>query len=128
MVIYFSCRNLQIALAGCLSGVFTTLLMAPIERFKCLLQIQLDKSGESVVGGSGRYSGPVDVVRKLYHEGGVRSVFRGTDATFLRDVPANAVYFVTYELLKKAFTPNDNNRRVFFNITSFLFVTTLQTI
>lgn len=106
----FVCRNIQIALAGCLAGVFTTTLMAPVERFKCLLQIQLDKTGEPLVGGGRRYTGPVDVARQLYHEGGVRSVFRGTGATLLRDVPATAVYFVTYEVLKNALSSNTDSR------------------
>ena len=52
-----------------------------------------------------KYSGPLDVVKKLYTEGGLKSVFRGTGATLLRDVPASGVYFMSYEWLKKAVTP-----------------------
>lgn len=72
--------------------------MAPGERIKCLLQIQADR-GEKL------YNGPVDVIRKLYATGGIRSIFRGTAATLLRDVPASGVYFLTYEYLKESFTP-----------------------
>ena len=99
--------NLQLALAGGLSGVFTTAIMAPGERIKCLLQIQTDKVSGSVVSGGKHYAGPLDVVRQLYREGGIRSIFRGTGATLLRDVPASAAYFVTYENLKVAFAPKD---------------------
>lgn len=42
-----------------------------------------------------------DVVTKLYAEGGIRSLFRGTVATLARDGPGSAAYFATYEYLKK---------------------------
>ena len=37
------------------------------------------------------YTGPLDVVRKLYAEGGIRSIFRGTFATLARDGPGSMV-------------------------------------
>lgn len=61
----------------------TTFVAAPVERVKVLLQMQ----GQ---GGEQLYSGPVDAVKKLYKEGGLRSVFRGTGATLARDVPGSA--------------------------------------
>lgn len=72
--------------------------MAPSERVKVLMQIQ----GQ---GGEQKYKGPLDVVRQLYKEGGVRSIWRGTGATLLRDSPGSAAYFVAYELIKKQLTP-----------------------
>lgn len=63
--------------AGAFSGIFTTLIMAPGERIKCLLQIQHDAKVK-------KYDGPVDVVKKLYKEGGMRSIYRGSGATLLR--------------------------------------------
>lgn len=41
-------------------------------------------------GHGAQYSGPIDVVRKLYAEGGLKSVFRGTGATLARDGPGSA--------------------------------------
>ncbi|RSH83940.1 carnitine transporter [Saitozyma podzolica] len=84
----------ELAVAGGFSAVPATLVAAPAERVKVLLQVQ----GQ---GGGAAYSGPVDVVRKLYAEGGVRSLFRGTIATLARDGPGSAVYFATYEILKR---------------------------
>lgn len=84
----------EIAAAGFFSAIPTTLVAAPSERVKVLLQVQ----GQ---GGKAAYSGPIDVLRKLYAEGGLRSVFRGTGATVLRDGPGSAVYFATYEIVKK---------------------------
>ncbi|KAI8978462.1 mitochondrial carrier domain-containing protein [Pilobolus umbonatus] len=88
----------ELTFAGAFSAVPTTLFMAPSERVKVLMQIQ----GQ---GGEQKYKGPLDVVRQLYKEGGVRSIFRGTGATLLRDSPGSAAYFVAYELVKKSLTP-----------------------
>lgn len=84
----------QIFYAGLLSGVFTTAIMAPGERIKCLLQIQAASSEK-------KYNGTLDCVKKLYKEGGIRSIYKGTAATLLRDVPASGVYFATYDWFKK---------------------------
>lgn len=69
--------ELQIFYAGAFSGIFTTAIMAPGERIKCLLQIQ---HGEAVP----KYNGPIDCMKKLYAEGGLRSIFKGSCATLLR--------------------------------------------
>jgi len=88
-----------VAAAGFLSGVPTTLVTAPVERAKVLLQVQ-GQGGSKV-----KYKGLADVLKLLYREGGVRSIFRGTGATLARDGPGSAVYFAAYEVLKKALTP-----------------------
>lgn len=85
-------------LAGAFSGIFTTLIMAPGERIKCLLQIQQGAGAPKV------YDGPVDVVKKLYKQGGIASIYRGSAATLLRDVPASGMYFLTYEAIKDYIT------------------------
>jgi solute carrier family 25 carnitine/acylcarnitine transporter 20/29 len=80
----------QIAAAGALSGVPFGLIVGPLERFKCLMQV--DRT---------RYSGFCDCVRQVYREGGLRSVFRGTGMTVIRDVPGKAIYFAGYEFWRK---------------------------
>ena len=35
-------RPVQVFLSGCLAGVFTTVIVAPGERIKCLLQVRAD--------------------------------------------------------------------------------------
>ncbi|KAG7575435.1 hypothetical protein FFLO_00254 [Filobasidium floriforme] len=93
-------NNVELAAAGFLSAVPTTLATGPFERIKVLLQIQ----GQGA-GAGPTYSGPLDVVRQLYKEGGLRSIFRGTGATLARDGPGSAAYFVAYEVMKKRLTP-----------------------
>jgi len=88
----------ELAFAGFFSAVPTTLVAAPAERIKVVLQVQ----GQ---GGGTNYKGPADAIRGLYKEGGIKSIFRGTFATIARDGPGSAAYFVAYELVKKALTP-----------------------
>ncbi|KAK6111204.1 Mitochondrial carnitine/acylcarnitine carrier protein [Brugia pahangi] len=95
---------LQNLVSGSIAGICTTVIMVPGERIKCLLQVQ---HGDSTSPSSEHYTGPVDVFRKLYKQGGIRSIYRGTMATLLRDIPASSVYLATYEYLKKLFARDD---------------------
>ncbi|KAI9867608.1 MAG: carnitine transporter [Trichoglossum hirsutum] len=97
----------QISAAGFFSAIPMTLITAPFERVKVLLQIQGQK--QLAPGEKPKYSGGVDVVRQLYKEGGIRSVFRGSVATLARDGPGSAAYFATYEYIKRTLTPKDEN-------------------
>jgi solute carrier family 25 (mitochondrial carnitine/acylcarnitine transporter), member 20/29 len=95
----------QISAAGFFSAIPMTLITAPFERVKVLLQIQGQK--HLAPGEKPKYSGGFDVVRQLYHEGGVRSVFRGSAMTLARDGPGSAAYFATYEYIKRTLAPKD---------------------
>ena len=95
----------QISAAGFFSAIPMTLITAPFERVKVLLQTQGQK--KLGPGEKPKYNGGLDVVRQLYKEGGVRSVFRGSAATLARDGPGSAAYFATYEYIKRKLTPVD---------------------
>ncbi|KAI5291895.1 carnitine transporter [Ascosphaera aggregata] len=97
----------QISAAGFFSAVPMTLITAPFERVKVLLQIQGQK--QLAPGEKPKYSGGVDVVRQLYKEGGIRSVFRGSAMTLARDGPGSAAYFAAYEYIKRTLTPKDKD-------------------
>ncbi|XP_061583112.1 cAMP-dependent protein kinase type II-alpha regulatory subunit-like [Cololabis saira] len=88
----------QLFAAGMLSGVFTTAIMAPGERIKCLLQTQASR-------GEVKYAGPMDCVKQLYKQSGIRGIYKGTALTLMRDVPASGMYFMSYEWLKNLLTP-----------------------
>jgi len=49
-----------------------------------LLQVQ-GQGGTDV-----KYKGVTDVLKHLYKEGGIRSIYRGTGATLARDGPGSA--------------------------------------
>eukprot|EP00048_Salpingoeca_helianthica_P015371 m.226443 g.226443 ORF g.226443 m.226443 type:complete len:304 (-) comp16944_c0_seq1:23-934(-) len=92
-------KLVQIGLAGAFSAIFTTPILAPGERLKCVLQVQ----GAS--GNAPKYSGPMDLAKALYKQGGLASVNRGFCATLARDGAASFAYFSVYEYLKVKLTP-----------------------
>jgi len=92
----------EIAAAGFMSAIPTTLVAAPVERAKVLLQVQGQGQGTT------QHKGVFDVLRHVYQEGGIRSVFRGSVATVIRDGPGSAAYFAAYEVTKKWLTPVDS--------------------
>lgn len=88
---YKNLHLLEIAAAGATCGLFTTPILGPQERIKCVLQVQEEA----------KYKGITDCAKQLYAEGGLRSVCRGFWATMLRDSIASAFYFSTYEVCKR---------------------------
>lgn len=62
-------------------------------------------------GGKQLYNGPIDVVRKLYAEGGLKSVFRGTGATLARDGPGSAAYVLHSSLSISSHSPTIDEPR-----------------
>ncbi|XP_016927616.3 mitochondrial magnesium exporter 1 [Drosophila suzukii] len=84
----------QIFVAGALAGVCSALVTVPSDRIKVLLQTQTVSSGPLL------YNGTMDTAAKLYRQGGIRSLFKGTCACILRDSPTG-FYFVTYEFLQE---------------------------
>jgi len=90
-----------IVLAGGFSAIPTTVLMTPMERIKVMLQIQ----GTHGKGAEKKFTGPGDVAKHLWKEGGVRALYKGTALTLLRDIPGSMAYFGAYEGLKRTLTP-----------------------
>lgn len=84
----------DIAIAGGLSAFPATLIMAPTERIKCLLQVQ------SHAGGKPQYSGMMDCAIQVYRTGGLASLYKGTALTLMRDGPGSVAWFSVYELVK----------------------------
>ena len=83
----------QIGMAGAFSAVFTTPVMAPQERLKCVLQTQKP-------GPDGKLPSMSHVASSLYKEGGLMNLLRGSGVTVLRDSSASFMYFTTYEIMK----------------------------
>lgn len=88
----------QLCVAGGISAIPCTIIMTPSERLKCLLQIQ---ANEIEKGKKPKYTGLLDCAKHVYKEGGIRSIYKGTAATLLRDVPGSIAWFGTYEFIKK---------------------------
>mmetsp|Transcript_15474 Transcript_15474/g.28809 ORF Transcript_15474/g.28809 Transcript_15474/m.28809 type:complete len:263 (+) Transcript_15474:453-1241(+) len=86
----------DISVAGGFSALPTTVVMAPTERIKCLLQVQSHSSGKP------KYSGMPDCAMQVYRQGGIPSLYKGTMLTLMRDVPGSIAWFGTYEVIKRA--------------------------
>lgn len=97
----------ELFLAGGLAGLSTTVILAPGERVKCLLQVQ---SANPTSTGP-RYDGPKDCFKQLYKQGGIRNVYVGTVATACRDVPSTGMYFMTYEYFQRLLLPEGKSRQ-----------------
>jgi solute carrier family 25 (mitochondrial carnitine/acylcarnitine transporter), member 20/29 len=80
----------QKCVAGGISAIPTTALMAPSERIKCLLQ----------TAKPGQYTSMLDCAGQVYKSGGIASVYRGTGLTLMRDIPGSIFWFGTYEAVK----------------------------
>ncbi|KAL6058806.1 Mitochondrial carnitine/acylcarnitine carrier protein [Balamuthia mandrillaris] len=91
----------NIFLAGCITGVATTAITAPVELIKARLQIQYAQPK----GTAALYNGPVDCARKIAKTNGVSGLFRGSVATLWRDVPGSGAYFAANEWVKRMFIP-----------------------
>ena len=79
--------------AGGLSAIPTTAIMAPSERIKVLLQ----------TAAPGQYRGFFDCLVQVYRTGGLPSVYRGTGLTLMRDIPGSVAWFGVYEAAKLSF-------------------------
>ncbi|SCU97247.1 LAMI_0F09384g1_1 [Lachancea mirantina] len=85
----------QMAAAGFISAIPTTLVTAPTERIKVVLQTSHDSSF-------------IGAARRIVAEGGIQSLFRGTLATLARDGPGSALYFASYEVCKHSLSKGKN--------------------
>lgn len=98
----------RIGLAGATSGLFTTPILAPLERLKCVLQVQNAAAERDPTVK--RFPGPMPLAKHILATEGVQSLFRGYLATNLRDSVASVAYFATYEWLKRKLTPEGEQR------------------
>ncbi|KAF7989219.1 hypothetical protein HCN44_007749 [Aphidius gifuensis] len=78
-----TCQNLTAA-SGSIQFhpvfIIYLVILAPGERIKRLLQVQHNQ-------GTSTYNGPVDCAKKLYKQGGIRSIYKRTGLILLRDIP-----------------------------------------
>lgn len=85
----------QVFAAGSFSGLMQVCVYVPIDLVKVRLQ------GQTTVQ---RYRGPVHCVAVILKEEGPKGLFRGGLAIALRDIPCYGLYFLPYEVTRKALT------------------------
>lgn len=85
-------------IAGVGSGWTVSFVAAPIEQFKARLQVQYDAKSKI-------YSGPLDVVKKLYNIAGIRGIYSGLLSTMI--FRTNFIFWWgSYELFTQWFLEN----------------------
>eukprot|EP01027_Heterolobosea_sp_BB2_P008744 GEZU01012980.1.p1 GENE.GEZU01012980.1~~GEZU01012980.1.p1 ORF type:complete len:301 (+),score=46.39 GEZU01012980.1:795-1697(+) len=90
-------------IAGSFAGLANCIVICPVELIKSKLQVQTLPSGAASPAVA--FKGPLDVIKKVYAQQGVRGLFKGMSATIYREVPAYGAYFGCYSLAKQLITP-----------------------
>lgn len=80
-------NDIRAMAAGGFSALPTTLVMAPAERIKVIMQ-----TSEAGFGAA---------MTRAWQEGGIASLFKGSAATLARDIPGSIAYFAVYEVAKR---------------------------
>ncbi|KAB8071337.1 mitochondrial carrier domain-containing protein [Aspergillus leporis] len=95
----------QYYMAGGFAGLTNSVLSGPIEHIRIRMQTQPH--------GAGRlYNGPIDCIRKLSAQGGVlRGLYRGQNVTYLREIQAYGMWFLTFEILMNLDAKRNNIKR-----------------
>ncbi|KAK9356618.1 mitochondrial carrier domain-containing protein [Lipomyces doorenjongii] len=81
----------QYYLAGAIAGIANSPVAGPVEHLRILLQTQKHDNR--------RYSGPIDAIKKIYANQGLKGIFRGQGVTLLREAQAYGLWFLTFEFL-----------------------------
>eukprot|EP01121_Diplochlamys_sp_Union-15-3_P011383 TRINITY_DN3299_c0_g1_i6.p1 TRINITY_DN3299_c0_g1~~TRINITY_DN3299_c0_g1_i6.p1 ORF type:complete len:282 (+),score=46.16 TRINITY_DN3299_c0_g1_i6:38-883(+) len=88
----------QFTMAGVFAGFFSALIEGPFDFFKCQLQVRYKE-----------FRGFFDCANKITRNYGIRGIYQGQGATQLRNIPSNALYFGSYELMKNYLcSPGEN--------------------
>lgn len=89
-------------IVGGIAGVIGTTCIFPLDMVKTRLQA----SGQ---GGSIKYTGPVDVIRRMYVGEGVRGFYRGLVANLIGVTPEKAIKLAVNDQCREYFQDSDGN-------------------
>jgi solute carrier family 25 carnitine/acylcarnitine transporter 20/29 len=79
------CTFSQSLIAGMFGGFMNSFILSPIELVKCRLQVQRESKSNAY------YKGPIDCIRKIIVEEGIRNgFFKGLSSTLARETPCYA--------------------------------------
>ncbi|KAI9838663.1 MAG: hypothetical protein M1819_004977 [Sarea resinae] len=91
---------------GAASGMFTSLLLTPIELIKCKMQVPLSPAGPP--GISRRHApGPLSLIASVYRHHGLAGFWHGQLGTLIRETGGSAAWFGSYEAVSLAFRSLD---------------------
>ncbi|CCJ31162.1 unnamed protein product [Pneumocystis jirovecii] len=90
------------AISGALSGVFSSIIVCPLDVIKTRLQLKL--STLVVNRKVQEYQGFFDTLSKIWNENGIRGFYRGLGPLMIGYLPTWAIYFTIYEHCKTIYS------------------------
>jgi solute carrier family 25 carnitine/acylcarnitine transporter 20/29 len=95
--------NTELILSGGVGGFFYGLVLCPMELFRIKMQV---KDSRKV------YKSSIDAAIQIYKEYGIKGIYSGLSATFVREIFGSMIYFGVYEIcMQKALPKYDNDRK-----------------
>uniref|UniRef100_A0AC35TPJ3 Mitochondrial carrier protein n=1 Tax=Rhabditophanes sp. KR3021 TaxID=114890 RepID=A0AC35TPJ3_9BILA len=85
----------QQCIAGEMAGVGISLLMNPVKRVKCMMQVETGNLG--VFG----------TINSIFEKEGFYSMYRGLGSLMVREIPLSAVFFPTYAFVTSVINPGN---------------------
>ncbi|KAK3799352.1 hypothetical protein RRG08_063491 [Elysia crispata] len=103
---------LENAVSGGMAAFFSSFTLCPTELVKCRLQAMREMATKGQLeGGLERLKiGPWGLTREILHQEGVRGLFKGLTATFMREMPGYFFFFGGYEVSRHFLTPEGKNK------------------
>ncbi|KAI5657128.1 hypothetical protein M9H77_25921 [Catharanthus roseus] len=86
--------------AAAFAGATISFVLCPTELVKARNHMMQVQGTDSLVSKSSRYGSPLDCAVKTIKAEGITGIFRGGQATLLRESLGNAVFFSTYEYVR----------------------------
>ncbi|XP_005105018.1 mitochondrial ornithine transporter 1 [Aplysia californica] len=95
------------AVSGGMAAFFSSFSLCPTELIKCRLQAMREMATKGQLeGGLERLKiGPFGLTKEILQKEGVKGLFKGLTATFLREMPGYFFFFGGYEICRHLLTP-----------------------
>ncbi|KAI8346880.1 mitochondrial carrier domain-containing protein [Choanephora cucurbitarum] len=88
-------ENIKHSIAGAGAGIVSSIVTCPLDVAKTRLQNQ-----SIALPGERLYKGTVGTLSRIWHEEGIRGLYRGLGPTILGYLPTWAIYFTAYDYCK----------------------------
>ncbi|XP_059151013.1 mitochondrial ornithine transporter 1-like [Physella acuta] len=107
-----SLNPLENAISGAMAAFFSSFTLCPTELIKCRLQAMREMATKGQLeGGLERLKiGPFGLTKEILKAEGIRGVYKGLTATFLREMPGYFFFFGAYEVSRILMTPKGKTK------------------
>jgi solute carrier family 25 carnitine/acylcarnitine transporter 20/29 len=99
-------RKSSSVIAGCCGGLLQCLALVPTELVKC--RMQLDSVLVNDHMSVRQYHGAIDCFKQIIRKDGFSGLYRGFNATIVREVPSYGIYFSSYQFIANYLNSLDN--------------------